>query len=118
MYVLTPVGWGKIEAIEDSKQNKLVVAHETDQDIQLLLTLNPDEHPVQARLNLGQNILTMLGAKIFVQCTKCDLVSINQDFITKQHNREAHFGIGASMRTIPPQIPLRGKLKFSSHLEK
>ncbi|MEI7847414.1 MAG: hypothetical protein WCK35_16560 [Chloroflexota bacterium] len=117
MYILTPVGWGKIKSIEDMNQNKLVVAHESDQGIHLILSLNPDEHPVQAKLNLGQKTLTLLGSQSFVQCTKCNIVSINADFITKKHNRKAHFGIGASMRTIAPQIPMRGELKFTTSLE-
>lgn len=114
MYVKTSVGWGIIDSIESTKGSQLKIVSLEDRQVKYNITLYPGTvQQIRAYIDVQENAMILLEKGTFFQCGNCGFISQQQNFILRQHTREAHNGLSPSFRPISPRIITRGELQFS-----
>jgi hypothetical protein len=114
MSVLTPAGWARIHAIEDTSGHDSQFVSIKEKRGKLHTTLYPNtSHSLEAIVDVENERMQILGAQIFYQCGICGFVAMTQKYIIHDHTHESHGGLGASFNPISPDLLIRGELKFS-----
>lgn len=118
LYVKTPIGWAKIQSIEDQNGEPLPYSSVPEGTARLHLTFVNIYPPVQGVLDVQSKRLHFESSVILFQCGKCNYVSPHQNFILRDHTRQYHDGIGPSVRRVPSVITISTELKFSKEISK
>ncbi len=117
MFVRTPCGWGRVDAMESRSGRHLDVVSRQDSDARLRIVLYPDTpHSLKAILDLYENRLTLLGADKFFQCGRCGFVALTPDIIIREHTRQLHGGVGASFTPLSSHVPIHHEVEFIKSL--
>jgi hypothetical protein len=112
-------GWGRIEEIRESETGvtREFFVPECEQPY-LVVTLRPEIAPETVHLDLAQKRLSFPQAPEAYLCTNesCEhFISTDRERVLRGHNRAAHQGIGAAVRTLkPPQRTWRHALEYST----
>jgi len=115
MYVKTPAGWGKIEAMTDENNANLQVALVKDNQVKsYYIALDPSsEYPIKAIIDMENQELRLLKVEQLFKCGYCEFISLDQSSILRFHTRKAHPGISPSFKTISSHTIIRSELEFS-----
>ncbi len=99
MWVRCDAGWGRLERITDGEGQEVAEASPNQRHGRLYLTLRPkrDALPLEIDLEAGRLYFPQNGN--LYTCTRCDRFSSSDTrLLTKDHNKAAHNGVGASYR--------------------
>lgn len=114
MFIQTPAGWGRIDAIEDSNTTKINIVSKEETKVKYHVTLYPDtDNQIKAILDIEEEKLYLPNSERFFQCGICKFISLDQNYILREHTRNKHGGVGASVVPNLSRLNIRGELQFS-----
>jgi len=114
MFVQSPAGWGRIDAIEDSRAMEIRIISKEETQVKFHVTLYPDtEYQIKAILDIEEEKLYLPHSEKFFQCGNCKFISLDQNLILREHTRKEHSGMGASIVSNLSRLHIRDELQFS-----
>ena len=117
MFVKTPAGWGKVNAICDKHWKEMHLCSIEMPDIILQLTLHSKKHPEPATIdmNLGRLILP---ADCSYRCDICgECISSSENFISQIHTKTVHTGMKPRYSKLPSTLPFTRILEISTDIK-
>jgi hypothetical protein len=114
MFVKTPAGWGRVEAMTDENNANFQVALVKDNLIKYYyIALDPSSgYPIKAIIDVEKQELRLLNVEQLFKCGHCEFISLDQSSILRFHTRNAHPGISPSFKAISSHTTIQSELEF------